>query len=176
MSRGFEAMQGPRGKKTLLETEFFFDKPLVVNAVDKATRRVLSRFGAFVRRTARRSIRRPKRKRLADMTKLERRSYHITGRKPFASSKPWEPPRSQTGRLKNKIFFWYETDERAVTIGPVLFGRGDAPGVLERGGVVSFAGGSRRAVIQPRPYMGPALARELPKLPGMWRDSIRGTV
>jgi len=41
-------------------TNMFFDSKKVVSATDRATRRVLSRFGAFVRRTAKQSIRKRK--------------------------------------------------------------------------------------------------------------------
>ena len=41
-------------------TQLFFDSKKVRRSVDRATRRVLSRFGSFVRRTARSSIRKRK--------------------------------------------------------------------------------------------------------------------
>jgi len=65
--------------------QLFFDSPKVVRAVDRTTRRVLSKFGAFVRRTARSSIR--KRKRI---------------------SEPGSPPSSHSGLLKKFIFFGYD--------------------------------------------------------------------
>ncbi|HOM77081.1 MAG TPA: hypothetical protein PLE88_11240, partial [Anaerohalosphaeraceae bacterium] len=58
-------------------THLFFDSPKVIRAVDKSTRKVLSRFGAFVRRTAKQSIRKRKK-----------------------SSTPGTPPSSHTGLLK----------------------------------------------------------------------------
>ena len=73
----------------------FFDSKAVTGAVDKATRRVLSRFGAFVRRGAKSSIR--KRKRV---------------------SKPGEQPSSHTGLLKKFIFFGYDRSRSSVVIGP----------------------------------------------------------
>ena len=77
----------------------FFDRKVVTNAVDRAARRVLSRFGAFVRRGARSSIR--KRKRVAE---------------------PGMPPSSHTGLLKRNIFFLYEPHHSSVVIGPTLLG------------------------------------------------------
>ena len=65
---------------------FFFDSRHVMNRVDKATRSVLSKFGAYVRRTARRSIRKRKRR-----------------------SRPGKPPSSHSGLLKRFIFFGYGT-------------------------------------------------------------------
>lgn len=151
----------------------FFDKPAVLGAVDKATRQVLSRFGAFVRRTARQSIRKRK-----------------------GISKPGHPPSSHTGLLKQFIFFAYEPSRRSVIIGPEkLTGRvgQTALPALEYGGesttwdMVSrrehvndrgvyrvHRGKQYRQIrIQARPYMGPAFAKEKPKMPQMWRDSIR---
>ncbi len=136
----------------------FFDSKRVMAATSRAERRVLSRFGAFVRRTARQSIRKRK-----------------------GVSQPGRPPSSHAGALKRFIFFVYEPGRKSVVIGPVrLSGRpGMAPRALEHGGR------SRRAVrrrgrrtvrvitVRPRPFMGPAMEREKPKLSAIWRDSIR---
>ena len=83
----------------------FFDRQAVISKVDAATRRVLSRFGAFVRRSAKSSIR--KRKKAAP---------------------PGQPPSSHTGLLKKFIFFGYDADRRSVVIGPTRLnqkGRGE---------------------------------------------------
>lgn len=135
-------------------TKLFFDRPAVMARVDAATRKVFSKFGAFVSQRAKTSIR--KRKSIAP---------------------PGEPPSSHTGLLKRFIFFGYDPDRRSVVIGPARLtgkGRGQAPSLLEHGGpgVVH----RRRKVVQvhvrPRPYMGPAFEKEKPGLPAMWRDSL----
>ncbi|HOQ61483.1 MAG TPA: hypothetical protein PKZ08_12740 [Vicinamibacterales bacterium] len=136
-------------------TKLFFDKKAVRDKVDAGTRRVLSKFGAFVRRTARGSIRKRK--------------------KP---SPPGQPPSSHVGLLKKFIFFGYEPAKRSVVIGPVRLsqkGRGEAPHLLEYGGTgtVQRKGKRRRAKIRARPFMAPAAEKEHPKLPAMWRDSVR---
>jgi hypothetical protein len=136
-------------------TRIFFDSPSVMRAVDRATRRVLSRFGAFVRRTAKQSIR--KRKRISD---------------------PGSPPSSHTGLLKRFIFFGYDTQKGSVVIGPERFSRsdgGDAPHLLEYGGAgaVVRRGKRRRTRVRARPFMGPAFEKEKPELSAMWRDSVR---
>ena len=135
--------------------KLFFDRQAVISRVDPATRRVLSRFGAFVRRTAKGSIR--KRKRAAP---------------------PGSPPSSHTGLLKKFIFFGYDPDRRSVVIGPERLnqrGRGEAPSLLEYGGQTTLVRGGKRerATYRARPYMGPAFEKEQPKLPAMWRDSVR---
>ncbi len=137
----------------------FFDRAEVMRATSRAERRVLSRFGAFVRRSARSSIR--KRKRI---------------------SEPGNPPSSHTGLLRKFIFFAFDPNSQSVIIGPVRLNQkiGDAPAALEHGGTSRVLEGSRRRArrtrtirVRRRPYMQPAFEREQPKLPQMWRDSIK---
>lgn len=134
--------------------EGFFDRAKVLAAADRATLRVLSRFGAYVRQRARSSIR--KRRRV---------------------SQPGQPPSSHVGLLKDLIFFSYEPSARSVVVGPTLTNRPTgAPETLEYGGESDLpirGGKTARVRIEARPYMHPALAKELPGLPAMWRDSIR---
>lgn len=136
-------------------TSGFFDRRAVTGAVDKATRRVLSRFGAFVRTAARSSIRRRK-----------------------SVSKPGQAPTSWTGLLKKFLFFSFDRERRSVVIGPVRLNSsdGEAPSLLEHGGATTQSdrrGRRRRLNYASRPYMGPAFEKEQPKLPEMWRDSVR---
>jgi len=131
----------------------FFDRSAVVRAVDRATQAVLSKFGAFVRRRAQTSIRKRK-----------------------GTSPPGGPPYSHVGTLRRLLFFGYDRAAQSVVIGPVLSTRPTgAPKNLEYGGTadVPHQGKTVRARIRPRPFMGPALAAELPGLPQMWRDSVR---
>lgn len=171
----------------------FFDRAAVTGAVDKATRKVLSRFGAFVRRRARSSIR--KRKKV---------------------SQPGQPPSGRTGLLKRLLFFAFEPRRQSVVIGPAALngGYGDGAEMLEHGGTTTrrlwviepeeLAGAKRDAAgrlrtaagkfvtgggevqfrsgrdaprvtvrHRARPFMGPAMDAELPGLPGMWRDTVR---
>jgi len=136
-------------------TQLFFDSKKVRRSVDRATRRVLSKFGAFVRRTARSSIRKRKK-----------------------ASTPGSPPSSHIGLLKKFIWFGYEPAKRSVVIGPARLsqaGRGEAPHLLEYGGTdtIERRGKRKRAKVRPRPFMGPAFEKEQPKLPAMWRGSVR---
>ena len=143
----------------------FFDSPKVISATDRATRKVLSKFGAFVRRGAKSSIRKRKR-----------------------PSLPGMPPSSHTGLLKKMILFGYDTDRYSVVIGPTpLHGAGykNVLEALEYGGTYArmrteYLGGRGRkrrvkymATYRARPFMRPALEKELPKLPAMWRDSVK---
>jgi len=132
----------------------FFDRPAVLTASSRAERQVLSRFGAFVRTRARSSIRRRR-----------------------GTSVPGEPPNSHVGLLKNFIFFVFDPARRSVLVGPVRLNHtsGTAPAVLEYQGTTAITGGRnpRLVRIAARPYMRPALAKELPGLPAMWADSVR---
>jgi hypothetical protein len=91
--------------------KLFFDSPRVVGAVDDATRRVLSRFGAYVRRTAQCSIRTRK-----------------------GASAPGEPPHSHSGHLRKFISFWYDPAARSVVIGPEKLNKVQFDGRLQAGG------------------------------------------
>ena len=131
----------------------FFDRQRIENARDRGIMQRFSRFGAFVRTRARSSIR--SRKRI---------------------SAPGEPPSSHSGQLKNGIFFAYDSVEKAVVIGPVLYGRGQAPRLLERGGSGTVLDRRRGrqipATYRARPFMRPAFEAELTKMPGMLAGSI----
>lgn len=136
----------------------FFDAPKVIRAVDRATRRVLSKFGAYVRTAARSSIRKRK-----------------------GASEPGKPPSSHTGLLKRYLYFGYDPERQSVVIGPArLSGKiGSAPEAMEYGGhsqAIRRTRGQRvvrTTTVAARPFMQPALQQELPKLPAMWRDSVR---
>ena len=132
----------------------FFDRQAVLRASTRAERQVLSRFGAFVRQRARTSI----------------KARH-------AISRPDSPPSSHVGLLKQFILFAYDPTRRSVVIGPARLSTkdGDAPRLLEYGGSARRLrhGHVVRCTYQPRPFMTPAFARELPGLPPLWRDAIR---
>ena len=136
----------------------FFDRAAVTGAVDRATRRALSRFGAFVRQTARRSLR------------------TRTG-----SAPPGQPPHSHTGLVRRFIWFAYEPARSSVVIGPARLtgrGRGEAPSLLEHGGRAQRkargrGGGAYRPRYRPRPFMQPAFDREHARLPALWANSVK---
>ena len=132
----------------------FFDTPRVQREVDVATRRALSKAGAFIRQRAKSSIR--KRKKV---------------------SQPGSPPSSHAGDLRRLIFFAYDPAGQDVVIGPVPFREGQAPRLLEFGGPAthrSKTGRTRRVFYRSRAFMGPAMEKELPNLPGFFRNSVRG--
>ena len=132
--------------------DVFFDRQAVISAVDAAKRKVLSKAGAFIRQTAKTSIRKRK-----------------------GTSQPGQPPFSHEGSLRKFIYFGYDRAADSVVVGPVGFKNSTAPAVLEHGGAtVVERRGKRSAVkIAARPYMWPALEKERPKLPLLWRNSVR---
>lgn len=134
----------------------FFDRGAVSKLVDQRTKRVLSKIGAFVRATARESIRRAK--------------------KP---SKPGRPPHTRTGLIK-KIIFIYNPSSKSVVVGPMKLNKPtqSALPALEYGGQsIAMVGPGRkqkkRILIRKRPFMQPALEKELPKLPELWANSVK---
>ena len=141
---------------TMRIKDMFFDRATVVRATDGAKRKVLSKAGAIIRTAARTSIRKRK-----------------------ASAPAGKPPHSHEGSLRRLILFGYDRAADSVVVGPVGFKQSVAPNVLEYGGetvVLSRRGGrltSRKVKVAPRPYMAPALEKERPKLPLLWRNSIR---
>ena len=132
----------------------FFDQKAVRSATDRATRKVLSRFGAYVRTAARSGIRKRK-----------------------AVSEPGQPPSSHVGTLRRLILFGYDTGKRSVVIGPTPFrGTAEAPPLLEYGGRArrkDRRGRVRTTTYRPRSFMGPAFEKEKPKLPAMWAGSVK---
>lgn len=141
----------------------FFDRQAVLSAVDKATRKVLSRFGAFVRTRAKSSIRKAK-----------------------GPSAPGSPPHSHVGLLRQFIFFMFNPSDQSVVIGPTLirqrsaYGPTTVPEVEEYGGTVARTIRFKRwqkvetARYPARPFMGPAFEYEkVHSLPKMWADSVK---
>jgi hypothetical protein len=146
--------------------QFFRPDPLQ-RAAQRAKRRVLSRAGAYVRQTARRSL------------------------KPYQSpARPGDPPRSRTGLLKRFIYFGLMPDGHTVVIGPARLGRTQmhgsitTPQLLEHGGPrklnprkqtprKSAPGGAPIVHHRAYPYMGPALDKEAPNFPQLFRGEVR---
>lgn len=138
----------------------FFDRAAILRSLDRAKRRALGQFGAFVRTRSKTSIRKRK-----------------------GTSRPGSPPFSHAGHLRKFIFFAYDSFRESVVIGPVLFGkRTGAPERLEYGGTGMVSGGRmsggkqrprRVANYHERPYMRPAFRAELPKAPQMFKDMLR---
>lgn len=142
---------------TLKIKDTFFDRPAVINAVGKARAKALSKAGAFVRQTARTSIRKRK-----------------------GTAPAGKPPHSHEGSLRRGIAFGYDRAADSVLVGPESIRNSPAPAALERGGpstrtFYSAKAGRvlRREInVRPRPYMLPALERERAKLPELFKNIL----
>ena len=167
--------------------QLFFDKMAVLSSVDKASRQVLSKIGAFVRQTARQSIRRPPKTKGSTWQYIKTASGRRIYYKQRASAKPGKPPYNQSGLLKRFIFFGYDPAANSVVVGPEKLGgriSETALPALEYGGESTakefkYHGGNsrrtktyRKVHIRPHPFMGPALDKEKEKLPALWLDSV----
>lgn len=78
--------------------KFFFDREAVTSLMTAKQKNVMSRSGAFVMTTARGLIRSPGKK--------------------GKSARSGAPPKSQTGLLRNYIYFAYDSKTNAVVVGP----------------------------------------------------------
>lgn len=83
--------------------KFFFDREAVTSLLTAKQKNVMSRSGAFVMTTARGLIRSPGKK--------------------GKSARSGAPPKSQTGLLKNHIYFAYDSKTGGVVVGPAKLNR-----------------------------------------------------
>ena len=132
-----------------------FDSRLIIRRAERANRSVLMRAGAFVRRRARSSMRKRK-----------------------TISAPGKPPSSHTGRLRGLILFGYDRQGESVVIGPRATGDRDQAGeTLEHGKTVTRRQRRRRRRMRyrARPFMGPALEKEIQagSFPKLWANSVK---
>jgi hypothetical protein len=152
---------------------FFFDRAVVINAMDKASVQALSKGGAFIMRAARTSMR------WRTGTNKKGEARFGRGRKPKPASPPGAPPFAwkEQGQLRRLLFFFYDPRTKSVVVGPQKFGDGGVvPGLHEFGGTAKrrARGKSTRTVrYAPRPFMSPALAKETPRLPARWANSVK---
>jgi hypothetical protein len=134
----------------------FFDPKKIKDPAERAGLSMLAKFGAYVRRRAKSSIR--KRKKV---------------------SEPGMPPSSHLGQLKDFLFFFVEKEQKNVVVGPILLGKGDgtAPRLLEHGGDVMRRRAKQkhdqRYHYSERPFMQPAFDAEIEKAPALLKDKVR---
>lgn len=153
--------------------KFFFDKRAVTSAAERAENALLSKVGAYVRRGAKSSIKYREGAAVPGVPPHAHRSGAFTRQK--VSRKTGAVTRQASSPLRELIFFGRDPAAASVVVGPVLFGKkSGAPERLEYGGVGTVGRKRpRRAVYEARPYMRPALARELPKVPQWVKDTVR---
>lgn len=174
--------------------ENFFDRPAVIAAIDKASLESLSKAGGALRLTAQRSMKpTPVRRRAEKEAKAKlagaplraqtaKQAKRLSDR--YQHSPPGKPPRYNIGLLRDLLFFSWDPETRSLVVGPVGFSRSKVPEVLEQGGSIMVSVATRKVPGQPlkrvrkqvqiaaRPYMSPALAKNVQKIPEFWRNSI----
>ena len=158
----------------------FFDRAKVLRAVNAARRKALSKAGAFIRETAKRSIK----ERVGRSAPPGHPPYSPVGakRRRINQQRKREGKAPIRGGFKGikHILFGYDPAAESVVIGPVGLQGSNVPNVLEFGGtstVSRFRNGrlvDERVRISPHPYMGPALEKERSKLSKLWAGSVRG--
>jgi hypothetical protein len=150
----------------------FFDAKKIEAAAARADAKVQSKFGAYVRRTMKTSI------------KYKAKGSAPAGSPPFAhrseafskekvNKKSGATTRQQRSPLRELIFFARDPAANSVVIGPVAFGARGA-GALETGGSVSARRGSGRKTVHiaPHPFARPAGEAEAKKMPELLRGAI----
>lgn len=153
----------------------FFDPSKVIKGMDRAAARALSRFGAFVRQSAKTSIRYREKPALPGQPP----SAHRTGTRLKKNRKTGVTKRQPSSPLRDLIFFAYDREKKEVIIGPAIFPAARSKGVppvLEYGGTEAIPPrGKRRgrtARYAAHPFMRPARDKNLPQLMGFFKNSL----
>lgn len=171
-----------------LKNAKFFDRN-VIRGTSAAHHDAMSRFGAYVRDTAKKSMR------TARTRKTSRNTITVLvgppGRQSFrritaTPSKPGRPPRSIKGQLKRFLIFEYSSFFKNVVIGPIwlpqakgLRTKHPVPAMHEQK-EASHAFVRRQiynkvvsSIYPQRPYMAPAFDKNTKKLRRLYRNSIK---
>lgn len=153
----------------------FFAPERVTDPAERAKVREMSRFGAYVRAAAKKSIK-------------TKPGPSPRGTPPHAHTS-YESQRvnKRTGKrqvryvFRDSILFGHDRAADAVFVGPVFRAgartRPTMPEAQEFGGTVTTrfrSGKAKTGRLPPRPFMAPALEKELPKFAGLFRGSIGG--
>lgn len=133
-------------------SSMFFDSDQVIKQLDRKSRRILSKFGAFTRRTAQTSMRDRK-----------------------EPAKPGEPPHAHKRKqLKRLLFFAFDPVTKSVVVGPVKFERTSTAGIprlMEEGGTVpATAKRKTPANYRPHPFMKPAFDKNIGWVADAYRE------
>lgn len=154
----------------------FFDRDKVIAAMNRKTRKVLSKFGSYVWKRARTSIKKAPKVNAETGVRLGRGRRRKDVPVRDAVSRPGDPPFGHGDQLLRKnIFFAYDDSAKSVIIGPAKLNKpGSAPSALEYGGLSQAqlrSGAVLQIKIEPRPFMGPAfLEEQKSSLPKLWAD------
>ncbi len=146
----------------------FFTQQKVKDQLDPATRQRLTKFGAFVRRRAKSSLK------YAAGEAAPGRPPHVHYSGSFVVRRKVKgiTQKQQASPLRELTFFSYERTTKSVVIGPAIGGsRSGAPRTIEEGGQARIDG--RTVHVRPRPWVRPAFELELAKVGGDFRNIIK---
>ena len=146
--------------------QLFFDRQAIISHMDTRARSALGRFGALVRKTA-----------IASVKEAPPTRHAPAGSPPFshvaARRRKLNRKRKATGKKAisggfkgiKHILYNYDPAKRSVIIGPASNRKRSItiPEILELG----------KLNIAPRPLMGPAFEKVLPKLSDLWAGSVK---
>ena len=127
-----------------MRCEVEFDEDGLVARIARASRDILRRAGAYVRRVAQRKV--------------------VMSPKPSA---PGQPPHSRRGLLKRAILFGLGNGDKSVLVGPGFNFVGESASAHE------FGGKYRKERYPKRPLMGPALKESAPHIAKMWDNAVK---
>ncbi|HEY1191912.1 MAG TPA: hypothetical protein VGE74_30050 [Gemmata sp.] len=135
----------------------FFDTRAVMSEAMKEYRKTAARFGAYARRDIKSSLKYRTGKSPPGAPPHVHRSTR--GYTKAKKGKNGAVTKQRVSPLRELVYFAYDKETDSVVVGPVKFGGGTAPGLLERGGTGSFKDGStgeiKRGVYAARPFVKP---------------------
>jgi len=153
----------------------FFDRPGVLSATDRTTRKNLSKFGAFLRAAIRTRLKYGEDISQPGGSPVIHKTMSRPGKVSAKTGKTGKP--QSVSPLRELVFFAYDESRKSVVVGPArLQGKpGNAPAALEYGGpsVIKDGDGTRTVTIRPRPYLAPSFEQVKKELPGIWAGSIK---
>jgi hypothetical protein len=150
----------------------FFDARKVAGEVEKAGRKLQSKFGAYTRRRMQTSIRYGKGTAAPGKPPVAHRASNFSRVK---KNKAGASGKQAVSPLRELIFFALDQAAGSVVIGPLAFGARGAR-ALEEGGTIAVrdrkTGGVKRRRISPHPFARPAGEAEAQKLPELLKRMV----
>lgn len=149
----------------------FLDRA-IANHLSRTNKRFFVRAGGAVRKTAQRSLRPARQKKVSELTELERNRYDLRlsefasgkyrtkPRRPEVTAKPGEPPvlhQKPSSMLRSRLFFGLDNSGQSVVIGPEKTPRN---GSIER-------------LESEFPFMSPAFDLIQPQFPAFYSQASR---
>ena len=148
-----------------IKSQFFTAKG-VADGLDAGTRKSLTKFGAYVRRRAKSSLKYKDGPAPPGQPPHVHRSATFKRKKGKGGKKP-----QPVSPLRELIFFSYDRERKSVIIGPAIGGsRSGAPRTLEESGQAKING--KTVFVRARPTMRPAFEIELAKVDGDFRNIL----